>query len=68
MPKIDDLTRLKHIEQSVEEAIGFIQNRDRQSLNRERMLSLALVRLIEIIGEAANNISPPRKDRYPEIP
>ena len=31
-------------------------------------LSLALVRLIEIIGEAANNISSPTQNRYPEIP
>ena len=32
------------------------------------MLSLALVRLIEIIGEAANNISPYCQNSYPQIP
>ncbi len=56
MPKIDDLTRLKHIQQASQEAIEFVEGRTRQDLERERMLSLALVRLIEIIGEAANNI------------
>jgi uncharacterized protein with HEPN domain len=32
------------------------------------MLSLALVRLIEIIGEAANYISESKQNQYPEIP
>jgi uncharacterized protein with HEPN domain len=32
------------------------------------MLSLALVRLIEIIGEAANNISVEKQNQYSEIP
>ena len=32
------------------------------------MLSLALVRLIEIIGEAANNIYPYCQNSYPQIP
>ncbi|MGK7885418.1 MAG: DUF86 domain-containing protein [Crocosphaera sp.] len=32
------------------------------------MLSLALVRLIEIIGEAANNISKSNQAKYSKIP
>ena len=32
------------------------------------MLSLALVRLIEIMGEAANSISEPCQDKYEKIP
>ena len=68
MTKIDDLTRLKHIKQSAQEAISFVQNRSREDLNRERMLSLALVRLIEIIGEAANSISSQKQNQYSEIP
>ncbi len=68
MAKIDDLTRLKHIEQSATEAISFVAHRIREDLEKERMLSLALVRLIEIIGEAANNISVARQSQYPEIP
>jgi uncharacterized protein with HEPN domain len=68
MPKIDDLTRLKHIKEATVEAIRFVEGRCRQDLETERMLSLALVKLIEIIGEAANNISLEKQNRYSEIP
>lgn len=44
------------------------KNRNREDLDNEQMLSLALVRLIEIIGEAANNISPYCQNSYPQIP
>lgn len=68
MRKIDDLTRLKHIRDSAQEALFFVNNRTREDLDRDRMLSLALVRLIEIIGEAANNISEPCQSKYFKIP
>lgn len=68
MPKIDDLTRLKHIKEATVEAISFVEGRCRQDLETERMLSLALVRLIEIIGEAANNISVEKQNLHSEIP
>jgi uncharacterized protein with HEPN domain len=57
MSKIDDLTRLKHIRDSAKEALSFVKSRTREDLDDERMLSLALVRLVEIMGEAANHIS-----------
>ena len=68
MSKIDDLTRLKHIRDSAKEALSFVDNRTREDLDRDRMLSLALVRLIEIMGEAANNISEPCQAKYLKIP
>ena len=68
MRKIDDLTRLKHIRDSAQEALIFVNNRTREDLDRDRMLSLALVRLIEIMGEAANNISEPCQSKYFKIP
>ncbi len=68
MTKIDDLTRLKHIKHAIEEAISFVQGRPRQDLEKERMLTLALVKLIEIIGEAANKISLEKQNQYSKIP
>ena len=35
---------------------------------RDEMLSLALVRLLEIIGEAAKGVTDECRRRYPEIP
>ncbi len=40
----------------------------RKDLNSNRILSLALVRLLEIIGEAATHISENTQSRYPDIP
>ncbi|MGK7880984.1 MAG: HepT-like ribonuclease domain-containing protein [Crocosphaera sp.] len=40
----------------------------REDLDNDRILSLALVRLIEIIGEAANNISKSNQAKYSKIP
>ena len=37
-------------------------------LGRERMFELALVRLVEIIGEAASRVSQAGQAKYPEIP
>lgn len=68
MSKIDDLTRLKHIRDAAKEALSFTKGRTRKDLDRERMLSLALVRLIEIMGEAANSISEPCQIKYDKIP
>ncbi|MGK7956269.1 MAG: DUF86 domain-containing protein [Crocosphaera sp.] len=68
MSKIDDLTRLKHIRDAAKEALSFISNRTREDLDNDRMLSLALVRLIEIMGEAANNVSQSNQAQYSKIP
>ncbi|PSB08788.1 hypothetical protein C7B62_15625 [Pleurocapsa sp. CCALA 161] len=68
MSKIDDLTRLKHIKEAIIEIQSFIQGHSRNDLETERMLSLALVRLIEIIGEAANHISESKQNQYSKIP
>jgi uncharacterized protein with HEPN domain len=32
------------------------------------VLTLAIVRLIEIVGEAAANVSPERREEFPDIP
>ncbi|KPQ33340.1 MAG: hypothetical protein HLUCCO16_18625 [Phormidium sp. OSCR] len=57
MSKVDDLTRLRHIRDAAMKAIAFANNRTRDDLDRDEMLALALIRLIEIIGEAANHVS-----------
>ena len=68
MTKVDDLTRLKHIRDAAMTAINFVKNRDREDLDNEQMLSLALVRLVEIMGEAAKNVSLTCQTSYPQIP
>lgn len=50
------------------EARGFIAGCNRQTFDSNRMLVFALVRAIEIIGEAAANISSECRERHPQIP
>jgi uncharacterized protein with HEPN domain len=50
------------------EAVSFTQNRTRRDLDTGRMLTLALVRCLEIIGEAASPIPKARQDELPQIP
>jgi uncharacterized protein with HEPN domain len=50
------------------EAVSMIQGKTRADLDTDRKLNLALVRLLEIIGEAAGRIPKEERDRYPKIP
>lgn len=48
----EDLTRLRHMIEAAQEAIRFARERKRADLDNDRMLTLALIKAIEIIGEA----------------
>lgn len=65
---IDDSTRLKHVIEASRRAIEFVRGRTRPDLDADEMLSLALVRLLEIIGEAAKGLSPSLQKTHAEIP
>ncbi len=68
MCKIDDRTRLLHIKDGATSAIAFMDGKTREELDRDRMLSFAVVRCLEIIGEAANRVSDEVQQKYPLIP
>ena len=51
-----------------EEAVAFTANRKRENLESDRMLTLALVRCIEIIGEAGARVSDKEQREIPEVP
>ena len=63
-----DLVRVKHMIEAADEAISFAQGRNRGDLNKDRMLTVALMREIEVVGEAASKISEDFKRLHPEIP
>ena len=62
-----DMARLRHILDAAREAVTFTQGRSPSDLDADHMLSLALVRLLEIIGEAARGISSQFREAHPEI-
>ena len=60
--------RLRHMLDSARKAISFVQGRSRADLDSDEMLALAVVRLVEVLGEAAKQISRATRERYPQIP
>lgn len=68
MKQHKDIYRLNHMLVHAREANELIAGKERESLARERLLELALVRLVEIIGEAASKVSHEGKQNYPLIP
>jgi uncharacterized protein with HEPN domain len=65
-PRDDD--RVAHIVEACEEVATFVAGRTRDELGDDRMLQLALVKLVEIVGEAAKAVSNDTRRRYPEVP
>lgn len=53
---------------AAKEARGFIRNRRRQDLDRDRQLVWALVKAVEIIGEAAGQLSAEAKAELSAMP
>ncbi|MHB8381610.1 MAG: HepT-like ribonuclease domain-containing protein, partial [Candidatus Binataceae bacterium] len=50
------------------EAVDMIVGKHREDLDADRKLNLALVRLLEIVGEAASRTSPDERAQSPHIP
>jgi len=63
-----DRVRLRHMLDATREARGFVLDRTRADLDRDRMLFRALVNCIEIVGEAASRVSDETRSRLPAIP
>ncbi len=68
MSRHEDNVRLRHMLEYSREAVSLVQGKTRADLGTERVLNLALVRLIEIVGEAANRVSMEMRASHPEIP
>jgi uncharacterized protein with HEPN domain len=64
----EDAIRVQHMIEAAEAVQSFIASRQRVDLDNDRMLLFALVRAIEIIGEAASRLSPEARAAMPSIP
>ena len=50
------------------EACKLAEGRTRETLRSDRILQLALTRLVEIVGEAAGRVSPETQARFSRVP
>jgi uncharacterized protein with HEPN domain len=64
----DDEIRFRHMLDAAEAAMGFVAGKDRDDLDFDRMLALALVRSIEIVGEAGARVSEEGRAAVPDVP
>lgn len=64
----DDAVRLRHMLDAAREAASFAKNKTRRSLDTDRKLVLALIKSIEIIGEAAAKVTQKCRKSLPQIP
>jgi uncharacterized protein with HEPN domain len=68
MTRHENLVRLRHMLAHAREAVAMVAGKERERLRSDRMLELALVRLIDIVGEAAARVSPEGQSKYSSIP
>jgi len=64
----DDAVRLRHMLDAAREAMSFVRGRTRADLDTDRQLVLSLVKEVEIIGEAAYQLSEETRTSIPEMP
>jgi uncharacterized protein with HEPN domain len=68
MSRHDPMVTLRQMRGHALEAQEMIRGRKRSELASNRMLTLALTRLLEVLGEAANRIPPELRAQHPRIP
>src|SRR5438552_17356995 len=68
MSRRDDSVPMRHMLDHAREAVAMVRNRARADLDTDRIFQLAITRLVENIGEAANRVTAQGRARYVEIP
>jgi uncharacterized protein with HEPN domain len=64
----DDAVRIRHMLDSAKEVQALINGKRRSDFDSDRLLGLAVVRLLEVLGEAAGRISGDWRLKHPDIP
>ena len=67
MTQHDTNVRLRHMLDYAHEATQMVQGKIRTDLDSDRLLSLALVRVMEVIGEAATRVPQDDRNKYGDI-
>ena len=68
MTQHDETVRLRHMLGAAREAVELSRGLSRQDLAEQRLVELALTKLVETVGEAASRIPKEIQGRSPEIP
>ncbi len=63
-----DQVRLQHMCDAIREAMTFAKGKTLADLEKDRQLTLALIKEIEILGEAAGKVGANFRKKHPQIP
>lgn len=66
-PSGKDRVRLLHMLDAAGKAVAFTSGKTREDLGSDELLALALVRLLEVIGEASKGVSEELREQHPDI-
>lgn len=64
----DDFGRVQHMFEYSREAVEMARGRSRDDFDMDRMLNLALTRLVQLVGEAAWWVDREFRAQHPEVP
>lgn len=65
---VDDQGRLEHMLDTVRRIRGLVRRRTRDAFELDEVRQLALLHLIQVLGEAASRVGADCRAAYPEIP
>jgi uncharacterized protein with HEPN domain len=68
MPNRNRYLPFRHMLDHAREAVTLVRGKSRADVDDDRLLELALVRLLEVIGEAASRVPDEDRTRYTGIP
>ena len=68
MSRHESQVRLRHMLDHAREAVAMAAGKRRKDLDSDRKLNLALVRLLEVVGEAASRTPADERTQYAQIP
>ena len=68
MSRHDPLITLQQMKSNCKEIINLSRGKDKNEIESNRLLCLAIVRLLEMLGEAANRVPEDIREENPDIP
>lgn len=63
-----DEVRIRHLVEAAEKAVAYASQHSREDLDSDELLRLALTKLVEIVGEAAKQVTEATRARHPDVP